>query len=190
MFNVTLVSRCIHDIIELNSEQLCRLLSFLSHLAELLSACLTAHFTAQRFVAVRFPLSVLIEQKVHLLHYVIVLICIIFSTIYCLALVDSNSYDNCHEELELKWFISDAFLSFFIPFTIITILNTLIIYHFKRSIQNNQQYRFTNSRLQSMEMIPLNFRSKSTSANDIQSQTHKLLKINDCINLSKSKVVT
>ncbi len=162
LFNFTLVSRCINDLIQSNRGQLCRLLAFLSHLAELLSACFTAHFTAQRFMAVRFPLSVLIEKKIHLVHYLIVSLFIIFGIIYCLALVEYNGYDDCHEELQLKWFISDALSSFLIPFAIITILNILIIMHLKKGFQNNQQFRFPRRRQSSSQNLSLNLRTKSS----------------------------
>ncbi len=165
LFNFTLVSRSINDLTKSNSDKLCRLLSFLSHLAELLSACFTAHFTAQRFIAVRFPLSVLIEKKIHLAHYLIVSLFIIIDIIYSLALVKYNAYDSCQEELELGWFISDALLSFLIPFTIIIILNILIIFHLKKSFLNNQQYFFTTYRQHPSESSPLNFRNRNSSSN-------------------------
>lgn len=123
------------------------------------------------------------------MHYVIVILCIIFSAIYCLVLVYSNAYDNCHEELELKWFISDALLSFVIPFAIITILNCLIINDFKKSIQNNQHYRFANASPQSTEMIALNLKKKSWSTNDMQLHTSTLLKTDANIAIQKSKVL-
>lgn len=173
MFNFTLVSRCISDLTHSNSEQLCRLLAFLSHLAELLSACFTAHFTAQRFIAVRFPLSVFMEKRIHLIHYFIVLFLIVFGILYCLALVGYNQYDICHEELYLKWFISDALLSFLIPFTIITILNILIISHLKKSFHRNSQFRFGKRHLQSTEIFPLNFRKKTSSSSSYETPLQK-----------------
>lgn len=142
LFNFTLICRCINDFIDFNGENLCRLLSFLSHLAELLSACFTAQFTAQRFIAVRFPLSVFIEKRIHLIHYFIVSLLILFGVVYCFALVSNNSYDNCHEELDLIWFISDALFSFLIPFTLIIVLNFLIILHLKKSFRGNPLFRF------------------------------------------------
>jgi hypothetical protein len=113
-------------------------------------------------MAVRFPLSVLIEKKIHLVHYLIVSLFIIFGIIYCLALVEYNGYDDCHEELQLKWFISDALSSFLIPFAIITILNILIIMHLKKGFQNNQQFRFPRRRQSSSQNLSLNLRTKSS----------------------------
>lgn len=188
LFNCTLMSRCIQDISQSNSEQLCRLLSFLSHLAELLSACFTAQFTAQRFIAVRFPLSVFVEKKVHLIHYLIVTLFIIFGVTYCLLLVKNNDYDGRHEELALSWFISDALLSFLIPFTIITILNILIIFNLKKRYLNNQQYRFTNRR-QISEFLPLNDTKKNSSTHEIPLDGNFPSNIYDNITISNSRVL-
>jgi hypothetical protein len=143
LFNLTLLGHCISNLMRSYGETLCRLFSFLSHLTELLSACFTAQFTAQRFIAVRFPLSVFIEKKIHLLHYVIVSILVMFGLIYCLALVHASAYDHCYEELEFHWFISDAILSFALPFTIIAILNLLIVIHLQRSFQHHRHFRFS-----------------------------------------------
>lgn len=188
IFNFTLVSRCINDLTHSNNENICRSLSFLSHLAELLSACFTAQFTAQRFIAVRFPLSVFIEKKVHLIHYLIVTLFIIFGTIYCLALVKMNQYDDCHEELGLSWFISDALLSFLIPFTIITVLNILIIIYLKKRYQNNQQYRFTK-REQQHENFPLNTLGKTLVPYEFGFNTNLHGKIYNDVNISISRVM-
>jgi len=188
IFNFALISRCISDLTRSNSEKLCRILSFLSHLAELLSACFTAHFTAQRFIAVRFPLSVFVEKKIHLIHYVIVALFIIFGIIYCLALVGYNDYDICHEELDLKWFLSDALLSFLLPLITITILNILIIVHLKKSFQNNQQYQFTKRQQQQIEILPLNFRKRNSMPHDLTSNRHFQRKNSGNIIISHSKV--
>ncbi|UJR38083.1 hypothetical protein I4U23_030764 [Adineta vaga] len=163
LFNFMLVSRCVTDLTQSHSEQLCRLLSFLSQLAELLSACFTAQFTAQRFIAVRFPLSVFIEKKIHLIHYLVVSLSIIIGIIYCIYLVKNTEYEDCHEELLLAWFLSDTLLSFLIPFTIITVLNILIISHLKKGFQNNQQIRF-RKRNDQLEIIPLNLQAKNSTA--------------------------
>jgi hypothetical protein len=89
---------------------------------------------------------------------------IIFGIIYCLALVGYNDYDICHEELDLKWFLSDALLSFLLPFTIITILNILIVSHLRKSLQNNQQFRFIKRHQNSSEILPLTFRKRNPSS--------------------------
>ncbi|CAF1071817.1 unnamed protein product [Rotaria sordida] len=189
LLNFTLVSRCINDLTQSNNEQLCRLLSFVSHLAELLSACFTAQFTAQRLIAVRFPLSVFAEKKIHLIHYLVVTLFIILGITYCLALVKTNEYDNCHEELDLNWFISDALLSFLIPFTIIIILNILIIFYLKKRFQNNPQYRFKKRKQQQQqsEVISLNFRKRSSSPYEVTFNTNFQPNIYNNINISNSQ---
>ena len=175
MFNLTLVCRCVNDHIPSNGDTLCHLLSFLSHLAELLSAFFTAQFTAQRFIAVRFPLSVFIEKKIHLVHYVIVALIIVLGCGYCSALVHSINYDHCHEEVGLSWFISDAFLSFLLPFTMITVLNLLIIFHLKKGFQNNQPFRFRPR--QESESVPLNTRVTNSSSQEMTSNAQCRAKI-------------
>ena len=155
LFNFALVSHRIRGFLDLNSDTFCRLLSFLSHLAELLSACFTAHFTIQRFVAVRFPLSVFVEKNIHLLHYIIVTLFILFGGIFCVALVTQNKYDTCEEDLYLNWFILDALLSFVIPFTIIAILNLLIICHLRKTSRNNQQLSVrTQTKKENVRLYP------------------------------------
>lgn len=145
LFNIALISRCLNDQIQHNGEILCRSLAFISHLAEFLSASFTAQFTAQRFIAVRFPLSVFVEKKIHLLHYLFVVFFLIFGSIFNFLLVKNNQYDHCQEELELSWFISDAILSFLLPFTIIIVLNLLIVTQLKRSFSANPTIRFRRS---------------------------------------------
>jgi len=143
LFNLTLVSRCISDSTLFSSVSFCQTLAFISHLAELLSACFTVHFTIQRFIAVRFPLSIFIEKNIHFIHYCIVTLFIFLGISFCFALVKSNLYEQgCQESLTLKWFISDALLSFVIPFSLIATLNTLIIFHLRKKSQNNQQFSF------------------------------------------------
>jgi hypothetical protein len=143
LFNLSLVSRCIIDLTLSMSINFCQLLAFLSHLAELLSACFTVHFTVQRFIAVRFPLSVFIEKNIHLLHYCIVSLFIISGVLYCYVLVKENGYDDCQEDLRLGWFLSDALSSFVIPFLIIATLNLLIIFHLRKTCRHKQQLSFT-----------------------------------------------
>jgi len=182
-----LVSRCVIDFTQSNDEYFCRLLAFISHLAELLSACFTAQFTAQRFIAVRFPLSVFIEKKIHLMHYLVVTLFIIFGIIYCLGLVYKGEYEQCHEELDLKWFLSDAVLSFLLPLITITILNILIIVHLKKGFQNNQQFHFTK-RQQQIEISPSSFRRRNSMPHDLTSNRHFQRKTFGNIIISHSKV--
>ncbi|CAF0974490.1 unnamed protein product [Adineta ricciae] len=171
LFNLMLVSRSITDLTQSRNEQLCRLLSFLSHLAELLSACFTAQFTAQRFIAVRFPLSVFIEKKIHLIHYLVVSLSIIFGVVYCIFLVKNNEYEDCHEELPLAWFLSDTLSSFLIPFTIIIVLNILTIIHLKKGFQNNQQVRFTKRSVHA-DIMPVNFPVKNSISYEMKLKKH------------------
>ncbi|CAF1621132.1 unnamed protein product [Rotaria magnacalcarata] len=169
LFNLALVSRCLSDLMELNSDSFCRLLSFLSHLAELLSPCFTVHFTVQRFIAVRFPLSAFIERKNHFLHYLIVILFILFGISYCLALTKMNLYEHCQEELYLDWFLSDALSSFVIPFTVIAVLNLLIIFHLKKTCQDNPQVSF--SKRSKRDFLSLDTSRKSIASYDSASQS-------------------
>ena len=143
LFNFSLVSRCIIDLALPTSIHFCELLAFASHLAELLSACFTVHFTVQRFIAVRFPLSVFIEKNIHLLHYCIVTFFILMGVSYCFALVRRNGYEDCEEDLRLSWFLSDAILSFVIPFISIATLNLLIIVRLRKKSRNNRHLSVT-----------------------------------------------
>lgn len=107
------------------SYRICLIISFLSHLAELLSALFIVLFTIQRYSAVRHPLQAAVQRSSS---PIIPLISIFFfSLIFCFALSHWNVYVDCHEELKLSWFIADAFLSFVIPFSLILIFNILII---------------------------------------------------------------
>ncbi|CAF2073708.1 unnamed protein product [Rotaria magnacalcarata] len=169
LFNLALVSRCLSDLMELNSDSFCRLLSFLSHLAELLSPCFTVHFTVQRFIAVRFPLSAFIERKNHFLHYLIVILFILFGISYCLALTKMNLYEHCQEELYLDWFLSDALSSFVIPFTVIAVLNLLIIFHLKKTCRDNPQVSF--SKRSKRDFLSLDTSRKSIASYDSASQS-------------------
>jgi hypothetical protein len=91
---------------------------------------------------------------------------IIFGILYCLGLVGYNDYDICHEELDLKWFLSDALLSFLLPFTIIIILNILIVSHLRKGFPTNQQFRFIRRHQNSSEIFPLSFRKRYKSSFD------------------------
>jgi hypothetical protein len=162
-----LVSRCITDLTLSISNNFCQVLAFLSHLAELLSACFTVHFTVQRFIAVRFPLSVFIEKNIHFLHYCIVTLFILLGVSYCFALIKKNDYEDCQEGLDLNWFYSDAILSFVLPFTIIAILNLLIIFHLRKTCQNNKQLSFISQ--SKKENLPLNQTRKRSISYDSSS---------------------
>jgi hypothetical protein len=111
------------------------MISFLSHLAELLSACFTVLFTIQRYTAVRYPLKAVVHKG----SSPIVLIFLIFfwSLIFCIALLHGNTYIDCHEELKLSWFIADALSSFIIPFSLILIFNICIINLIRKHAQSS-----------------------------------------------------
>ena len=115
----------IHDLFGSPLVHLCSAISFLSHLAEFLSASLTVLFTIQRYTAVRYPLQAAVQRHSSPLTSLFVIL--LSSLLFCLALSYSNVHIECHEELQLRWFIADALLSFIIPFTLILIFNVLII---------------------------------------------------------------
>ncbi|CAF1564707.1 unnamed protein product [Rotaria magnacalcarata] len=123
--NIALLIRIIHDIIYGKIEYICIAISFLSHLAELLSACFTVLFTVQRYAAVRYPLQAAFSARSSPITSLLsVFIC---SIAFCIALSYFNLYIDCHEELKLTWFCADALLSFIIPFSLILIFNILIV---------------------------------------------------------------
>jgi hypothetical protein len=125
LFNFALLIRGIHDIVHGGSDRLCLVISFLSHLAELLSACYTVSFTIQRFTAVRYPFEAAAQR--HSSPITSLVFIFIFSAIFCFALTSRNAHIDCHEELQLYWFIADALCSFVIPFSLILIFNILIV---------------------------------------------------------------
>ena len=125
LFNTVLLIRGINDILKSRSDWLCLTISFLSHLAELLSACYTVSFTIQRYHAIRCPLEAAARRRSSPI--VSLLVIYVLSTIFCLLISYHNHYVDCHEELYLGWFIADASLSFAIPFAFILTFNTLII---------------------------------------------------------------
>ncbi len=125
VFNIALLIRGIHDIVKGGSDRLCIIISFLSHLAELLSACYTVSFTIQRYTAVRYPLKAAADRRSSPM--ISLSIIFIFSLLFCFLLPHKNDYVDCHEELELHWFIADALSSFVIPFFLILIFNILIV---------------------------------------------------------------
>ncbi|CAF1011145.1 unnamed protein product [Adineta steineri] len=170
LFNLSLLSHCLFTLSGYSSNDFCVLLAFVSHLAELLSASFTAHFTIQRFFAVKFPLSVFMEKNIHILHYIIVSLVILFGISFCFALIKANSYESCEEELQLKWFISDAILSFVTPFTIIATLNLLIIFHLRKTSRKNQRLSFSNKQTKK-EFLRLNSKPKSSLSYDSNSHS-------------------
>jgi hypothetical protein len=125
IFNIALLIRGIHDILKTGSDNICLIISFLSHLAELLSACYTVLFTIQRYTAVRHPFKAVAHRRSSpIISLIIIFLC---CSLFCIILSHSNSYIDCHEELKLSWFIVDALLSFVIPFSLILIFNIFIV---------------------------------------------------------------
>jgi hypothetical protein len=125
LFNIALLIRVIHDIVKRRSDRLCLILSFVSHLAELLSACYTVAFTIQRYIVVRYPFEATLHRRSSPI--ISLLIIFILSSIYCFLSSYKNEYADCHEDLTLGWSIADALLSFIIPLILISIFNILII---------------------------------------------------------------
>lgn len=54
-----------------------------------------------------------------------------------MALSRANDYVDCHEELQLSWFIADALFSFIIPFSLILIFNIRIVRLIKQHAQSS-----------------------------------------------------
>jgi hypothetical protein len=141
-----------HDILKGGSDRLCVIISFLSHLAELLSACYTVSFTIQRYTAVRHPLKAAVDRRSSPI--ISLLLIFIISSLFCFLLCHKAVYIDCHEDLKLGWFIADALLSFVIPFSLILIFNILIVNFIRKhsrspiSVQSTlirKQKRFKNN---------------------------------------------
>lgn len=125
LLNIALLIRVVHDVFGGKVGHLCSAISFLSHLAELLSAAFTVLFTIQRYAAVRYPLQTAVQRHSSPIASLVVIL--LFSLMFCSVLLHSNEHIECHEELQLRWFVVDALVSFIIPFTLIFIFNILII---------------------------------------------------------------
>ncbi|UJR23833.1 hypothetical protein I4U23_026809 [Adineta vaga] len=123
--NVALLIRVLHDITKGKIPHLCLTISFLSQLAELLSAWFTVLFTVQRYAAVRYPIQIAVEKRstpIILLFFILTL-----SVVFCSILTYHGNHNNCHEEITTRWYIADALSSFIIPFSLILIFNLLIV---------------------------------------------------------------
>lgn len=105
-------------------ERFCVIISFLSHLAELLSALYIVSFTIQRYTAVHHPLRSVTQS--HSSALISLLLILIFSLLFCTMISSRASYADCYEDLSLFWFIADAVVSFLIPSSLILIFNILI----------------------------------------------------------------
>lgn len=125
LFNVSLLVRIFHDMFFKQSLQLCRAISFLSNLAEILSAMYTVSFTIQRFIAVHNPLQAASQRQSS--PFISLGIIFIFSSIFSMMLVNQAEMVKCREDLIVNWFIADALISFVIPFSLIIIFNILIV---------------------------------------------------------------
>ena len=130
LFNTVLLIRGIHDLTKLKAHYICLVVSFLSHLAELLSACYTVAFTIQRYYAIRCPLEAAVRRRSSPI--VSLLVIFILSLFFCFLIPYNNNYEDCLEELNLGWFIADAFFSFVIPVILILVFNTLIVNYIRK----------------------------------------------------------
>ncbi|CAF0794586.1 unnamed protein product [Adineta ricciae] len=130
LFNTVLLIRGIHDLTKLKAHYICLVVSFLSHLAEILSACYTVAFTIQRYYAIRCPLEAAVRRRSSPI--VSLLMIFILSSCFCFLISYYNNYEDCLEELYLKWFIADALFSFVIPVLLILIFNTLIVNYIRK----------------------------------------------------------
>ncbi len=123
--NVALLITLLHGLIGGQIESICIIISFLSHLAELLSACFTVLFTIQRYAAVRYPLQAALQNQSSPI--ISLLLIFVSSVIFCSVLSYSGNCAEGNEELPLHWYIVDALSSFIIPFSLILIFNILIV---------------------------------------------------------------
>ncbi|CAF1114053.1 unnamed protein product [Adineta steineri] len=130
LFNTALLIRVIHDMTKQKVDRLCIIISFLSHLAELLSALYTVSFTIQRYCAVRYPFKAASQRRSSPI--ISLLLILLLSTLFCGFMSRNTLYIECHEELHLNWFIADALLSFIIPFFLILIFNILIMNYIRK----------------------------------------------------------
>ncbi|UJR25001.1 hypothetical protein I4U23_006362 [Adineta vaga] len=130
LFNTVLLIRGIHDIFKGKSDRICLTISFLSHLAEVLSAYYTVSFTIQRYYAIRCPFEAAVRRRSSPI--VSLLVIFILSSIFCFHLSYYNRYEDCHEELDLNWFLADALISFVIPFILILIFNIMIVNYIRK----------------------------------------------------------
>ncbi|CAF1628958.1 unnamed protein product, partial [Didymodactylos carnosus] len=80
----------------------------------------------QRYCAVKYPLQTPLKNT-NSFNSIILILSTLIGLTYCLLLVYKNSIVQCYEELSLNWFISDALLSFLLPFALISFFNQLII---------------------------------------------------------------
>lgn len=124
LFNLALLIRGTHDTVLKRTGRSCSVISFLSHLAEVLSAWYTVSFTIQRFVAVHYPFQA--AARDHSSRLISLLLVFLVSVSFCFSLTYYAQYVDCTEELTLGWFIADAALSFVIPFALILLFNILI----------------------------------------------------------------
>ncbi|CAF0973115.1 unnamed protein product [Adineta steineri] len=125
IYNIALLIRVFHGFFGGNHIYFVITISFLSHLAEVLSACFTVLFTIQRYTAVRYPIQAATHKR--LSPIVSCLLILAFSIVFYCLLIRYNDYSEGTEELHLFWFITDALFSFVIPFSLILMFNILII---------------------------------------------------------------
>ena len=127
LFNMALLIRGMYDLTQAKFSHACFVAGFMSDLAELLSALYTVSFTLQRFIAVRYPLREVTEcRSSPIIRLVLIFL---LSTLFCFIVSRHHNEDVCYGsgDLGLGWFIADAVSSFVIPFSLIIVLNVLII---------------------------------------------------------------
>ena len=134
LFNVSLLCRGIQDVLRQHSQQFCMVISFLSNLAELLSALYIVSFTIQRYLAVHHPFQAAMQSRSSPLLSLISIF--IASFAFCFLIATRGSYDDCQEDLSLTWFTADAVFSFAIPFFLIALFNILIIFSIRRHLKS------------------------------------------------------
>lgn len=159
----------IHDLSKKKLEYVCVIIAFLSQFAELLSACYTVLFTIQRYLAVRYPLKAAVRKRSSPI-ILIFSICLL-NFLFCLALSRASIYIDCHEELELPWFVADALFSFIIPFTLILIFNIRIVCLIKQHAQSTISKQSIVLRAQKHRRNRVNRPSESIANSVINSLT-------------------
>jgi len=123
--NVALLITVLHSFIDGQIESICTAIIFLSHLAELLSACFTALFTIQRYAAVRYPFQAALQNQPSPI--ISLLLIFVSSVFFCSVLSNVGTCTEGNKEIPLNWYIADALSSFIIPFSLILIFNILIV---------------------------------------------------------------
>ncbi|ELU13857.1 hypothetical protein CAPTEDRAFT_209584 [Capitella teleta] len=122
----------------------CKLSEFLRHVVYLMSSWLVVCFTMDRYIAVCHPLQRARFCRAPVARWTIavVFICVCASQTYTLIMVehvDRNKPMQCHAQREerllymgLYYFLFSFTLRFALPFILIVLLNSCIVYHIRR----------------------------------------------------------